>query len=135
MSLQFSVSKSICQQKQYFVHNTSVSFMEAWRRCQVLGQRLATITSAEDSKLLEETLNISITTKGTWWIAGTDLGSEGSFVWISTNEPVGYRNFYKNQPDNYKGREHCLEIGRYGGVQWNDAPCDLKQQFICEKFT
>ncbi|XP_058462455.1 perlucin-like [Malaya genurostris] len=124
-------------QKQYFVHNhKEVTFFEAWRLCQAVGHQLAMITSEEDSALIEQAIAKSSNTKGPWFIAGTDLGNEGQFVWIPTGMPVGFLtgflNYSSGQPDNFQGNEHCLEIGRWGGVAWNDIPCDLKQRYICE---
>ncbi|XP_055612422.1 clotting factor G beta subunit-like [Uranotaenia lowii] len=123
--------------KQYFVHNNrEVNFHTAWRLCQSYGHRLATITSEEDSQLIEQAIAKSNNQKGPWFIGGTDLGSEGHFIWISTNKPVGYLSGYFNyspgQPDNAGGNENCLEIGRWGGVVWNDVPCDWNQRYICE---
>ncbi|EDS39615.1 serine protease [Culex quinquefasciatus] len=123
--------------KQYFVHNNKeVTFLEAWRLCQSYGHRLATVTSEEDNELLEKAIAKSSNPKGPWYIGGTDLGSEGNFLWISTNTPVGYLSGYLNyspgQPDNAGGNENCLEIGRWGGVVWNDVPCDWRQRYICE---
>ncbi|XP_058834733.1 clotting factor G beta subunit-like [Topomyia yanbarensis] len=123
--------------KQYYVNNNrEVTFLEAWRLCQSIGQQLATITSEEDSQLIEQAIAKSSNTKGPWFIGGTDLGNEGHFVWISTNKPVGYQTGYLNyspgQPDNAGGNENCLEIGRWGGVVWNDVPCEWKQRYICE---
>lgn len=123
--------------KRYIVHNQSyVTFYDAWRRCQGFGQRLATVTSKEDSELLESTIKQLLIPFGVWWIGGTDEGKEGYFTWISTNEPVGknggYTNFYPLQPSDFLGLENCLEVGRFGGVQWNDANCFLLQRFICE---
>uniref|UniRef100_A0A182FKG1 Uncharacterized protein n=1 Tax=Anopheles albimanus TaxID=7167 RepID=A0A182FKG1_ANOAL len=45
-------------------------------------------------------------------------------TWIDQQLPI--------RPDNNSGNEHCLEIGRWGGVAWNDAPCNFKLNFICE---
>ncbi|XP_055621206.1 elastase-1-like [Toxorhynchites rutilus septentrionalis] len=123
--------------KQYYVHNNKeVTFLEAWRLCQNVGHRLATITSEEDSLLLEQAIAKSTNTKGPWYIGGTDLGNEGHFVWISTNKPIGYLSGYFNyspgQPDNAGNNENCLEIGRWGGVVWNDVPCEWRQRYICE---
>lgn len=123
--------------KRYFVHNNKeVTFLEAWRLCQSIGHRLATITSEEDSQLLEQAIAKSSNPKGPWFIGGTDLGNEGHFVWISTNKPIGYLTGYFNyspgQPDNTDGNEDCLEIGRWGGVVWNDIHCDWRQRYICE---
>ncbi|XP_053686549.1 perlucin-like [Sabethes cyaneus] len=126
--------------KQYFVHsNQEVTFWEAWRRCSSVGHQLATITSEKDSQLIEQAITKSGKTKGPWYIAGTDMGNEGHFVWITNNKPVGYMTGYLNyspgQPNNWLGIEHCLEIGRWGGAAWNDVPCDWKQGYICENVT
>uniref|UniRef100_A0A903VTQ3 C-type lectin domain-containing protein n=2 Tax=Aedes aegypti TaxID=7159 RepID=A0A903VTQ3_AEDAE len=123
--------------KRYFVHNYNhLTFLEAWRQCHAIGHRLATITSEEDSQLLQETIVNSTNTKGPWYIGGTDLGNEGHFIWISTNTPVGHKtgyfNFSPGQPDNAGANEHCLEIGRWGGVEWNDVHCHAKSRYICE---
>ncbi|XP_052861644.1 chymotrypsin-C-like [Anopheles cruzii] len=123
--------------KRYIVQNSrNVTFLEAWRLCQGVGHRLATITSKDDSRLIGEAIKASSNPNGPWWIGGTDLGSEGTFVWISTNQPVGYGTGYLDysaaQPDNAGGNENCLEIGRWGGVVWNDIPCDWKLRYICE---
>ncbi|XP_058833353.1 clotting factor G beta subunit-like [Topomyia yanbarensis] len=128
---------STTTKKQYFVHNNKeVTFLEAWRLCQNTGHQLATITSEEDSQLIAHAISKSGNKKGPWYTAGTDLGNEGQFVWISTNKPVGYQtgylNFRPDQPNDAWGNEDCLEIGRWGGVEWNDIPCDWKQRYICE---
>uniref|UniRef100_A0A1Q3FC54 Putative galactose-specific c-type lectin n=1 Tax=Culex tarsalis TaxID=7177 RepID=A0A1Q3FC54_CULTA len=134
----FNATRVACQQKSYRVYNNvGVTFMEAWRRCQWNGLRLATVSSHADSKLLEAAIGATANHTGPWWIAGTDQGSEGNFIWISTNIPVGfitgYEDFYPGQPDNAGGAEDCMEIGRWGGVHWNDAPCGWKQRYICEQ--
>ncbi|XP_055627597.1 venom peptide isomerase heavy chain-like [Toxorhynchites rutilus septentrionalis] len=123
--------------KQYYVHNSrEVTFFEAWRLCLSAGHKLATITSEEDSRLLEYAIGNSSQAKGPWFIGGTDLGNEGQFVWISTGQPIGYLtgylNFSPDQPNNAIGGEHCLEVGRWGNVAWNDIYCDWKQRYICE---
>ncbi|XP_052860834.1 perlucin-like [Anopheles cruzii] len=123
--------------KRYYVYNNrGVTFFEAWRLCQSVGLRLATITSPDDSRLIAEATQASSNPKGPWWVSGTDHGNKGIFVWISTNQPVGYGNGYFDfdvgQPDNAGGIEDCMEIARGEGVRWNDIRCELKQRYICE---
>uniref|UniRef100_A0AAG5D1E6 C-type lectin domain-containing protein n=1 Tax=Anopheles atroparvus TaxID=41427 RepID=A0AAG5D1E6_ANOAO len=130
-------NNTFATRKSYIVINEHArSFLEAWRFCMAQGMKLATISSANDSQLITAAINRSNNPKGPWWIGGTDLGMEGSFVWIATNtlvgRPFGYFDFSPGQPDNAGGNEHCLEIGRWGGVAWNDAACDRPQRFICE---
>ncbi|XP_035786836.1 perlucin-like [Anopheles albimanus] len=123
--------------KRYLPQTQKVSFFEAWRQCLTLGLRLAIVTSSADSELIKEAINATNTTTEPWWIGGTDLGLEGSFLWISTELPVGHRtgytNWYAGEPNNFGGNENCMEIGRRTNVGWIDVPCDWKQKFVCEK--
>ncbi|XP_050090739.1 ladderlectin-like [Anopheles aquasalis] len=123
--------------KRYLPQNQKVSFFEAWRRCLALGLRLATVTSSAESQLIKEAIQATATTTEPWWIGGTDLGQEGSWIWFSTELPVGYQtgytNWYTGEPNNYGGNENCLDIGRKDAVGWFDANCEWKQKFVCEK--
>lgn len=123
--------------KVYKVHNEQyVTFFEAWRLCQGYGQKLATVRSRADSDLLEDAIDELLWRFGPWWIAGTDLGNEGHFVWITTNDPISeqeFINFSPGNPDNGLGIEHCLEVGLFGGVMWSDVNCALRRRFICEE--
>ncbi|XP_049540065.1 perlucin-like [Anopheles darlingi] len=121
--------------KRYLLSDEKVTFFEAWRRCQSRGLRLATINSEAEGQLIAAAINAS-SSEGDWYIGGTDLGHEGVFVWISTNMPVGhgtgYYNFFPGEPNNEGYMERCLEIIRGAGVSWNDVPCSIEQEYICE---
>uniref|UniRef100_A0A1Q3FRY7 Putative salivary c-type lectin n=2 Tax=Culex tarsalis TaxID=7177 RepID=A0A1Q3FRY7_CULTA len=122
--------------QRYFVYNEeAVTFFEAWHKCRSHGLRLASVHSALDDVKLHAALNEKdFHNPGSWWIAGTDLGKTGSFVWITDNRPVdfptGYTNFNRGEPNNGNGKEHCLEVGT--GTKWNDVSCDRKNRYICE---
>ncbi|KAL1399411.1 hypothetical protein pipiens_008239 [Culex pipiens pipiens] len=83
---------AFANQQRYVVFNNKRStFFEAWRACMSLGLRLATVNSSEDDAALLVALRDAGTHhKGPWFIAGTDLGKEGSFVWLTTNREVGH---------------------------------------------
>ncbi|XP_055591296.1 C-type lectin mannose-binding isoform-like [Uranotaenia lowii] len=132
-----------CQELQlagnrYVVHPGPATFFEAWQQCRDFGLRLATVQSKPDSVELAEVIETSGIKpfNGAWWIAATDLGNPSfNYTWISTNKVVGYTDFADHQPDNNENNENCLEVGRYGGVKWNDGPCTKKISFICERFS
>ena len=126
------------KQRYIVFNNKRVNFFEAWRACMSLGLRLATVTDAEDdADLLVALRNAGTHHKGPWFIAGTDLGRESSFVWMSTNQKVGhetgYSNWAQDQPDNGGGNEHCIEIGYHGGSLWNDVNCQYTRSYVCER--
>ncbi|KAL9703548.1 hypothetical protein quinque_007066 [Culex quinquefasciatus] len=125
--------------QRYFVYNDEeLTFFEAWHKCRAHGLRLASVHSAlDDAKLKVALAQKDINQRGPWWIAGTDLGKSGSFVWITDDKRIdgrtGYTNFAPGEPNNASGNEHCLEVGGGPkGTLWNDCACDLKKRYICE---
>ncbi|EDS28420.1 salivary C-type lectin [Culex quinquefasciatus] len=127
--------------QRYFVfNNRQVTFFEAWHQCASIGLRLASVNSAEDDTALRLALRAADSNEvGPWWIAGTDLGKTGHFVWITTMKPLGYRTGYTNfgpgQPDNAGGVEHCVEAGWRSGTTWNDRNCEVRNRYVCETYT
>lgn len=68
-----------------------------------------------------------------FWLDGTDLAEEGTWMWMSADVKIGYSNWKSMQPDNFKGAENCLEIiSDPTESHWNDALCTFKHGFICE---
>ncbi|KAL3271944.1 hypothetical protein HHI36_022414 [Cryptolaemus montrouzieri] len=64
----------------------------------------------------------------------SDLGQEGSFVWLSTGESMNFTYWAKSEPSNVGNNEHCLEIWNLSVNRyvWNDRPCANSYHFICE---
>ncbi|KAL9703550.1 hypothetical protein quinque_007068 [Culex quinquefasciatus] len=109
----------------------------AWHLCESYGFELATVKSpSEDVQLKMAIEEADPKQVGPWWVAGTDLGLEGHFVWLTTGKPIGYQTGYRNfgpgEPNNLNGMEHCVEVGHPNGTFWNDKNCDVKRRFICE---
>ncbi|XP_039450422.1 perlucin-like [Culex pipiens pallens] len=126
--------------QRYFVFNSrQVTFFEAWHLCASIGLRLASVNSAEDDAALKLALRAAGSNQvGPWWIAGTDLGKTGHFVWITTMKPLGYRTGYSNfapgEPNNAGGVEHCVEAGWPSGTLWNDKNCEARRRYVCETY-
>ncbi|KAL9704012.1 hypothetical protein quinque_007530 [Culex quinquefasciatus] len=121
--------------KRYFFYNDKLlTFFEAWHQCRSYGLQLATVKSAEDDANLKLAYAANNNQKASYWIAGTDIGKPGSYVWITDDTPISYTNFLPNEPNNQGGLEHCLEarLDGTGSSQWNDKNCEAKFRYICE---
>ncbi|XP_055598394.1 ladderlectin-like [Uranotaenia lowii] len=118
---------------RFVIIDTLQEFFAAWRLCQSLGLRMASVNSADDSRQLR----ILLDRFGKFdraWLAGTNLGSLTGWVWITTNRKITYSNWLPGEPNNVGGNERCLEVsGRYP-EHWNDANCfDRLNTVICER--
>uniref|UniRef100_A0A8D8I408 CD209 antigen n=1 Tax=Culex pipiens TaxID=7175 RepID=A0A8D8I408_CULPI len=120
--------------KQYHVYyDRLVNFYGAVSACHSYGQRLATVTSAEDTSRLQQAI-AKTSRSGLFFTAGYDSGHNGEWVWFPNGTKIsttGYSNWHSSQPDNHE--ERCLEVGRFPGTMWNDISCSAALFYICEE--
>ncbi|KAL3871274.1 hypothetical protein ACJMK2_039281 [Sinanodonta woodiana] len=67
-----------------------------------------------------------------YWTAGNDIIKEGDWVWTPLNVPIRYAAWYVEEPNNWKGQEHCAEIDIDRHFKMNDHNCQMDFFSICE---
>ncbi|KAM9750928.1 galactose-specific lectin nattectin-like [Menidia menidia] len=115
----------------FIFHYTSKTWIDAENHCLSIGGNLASIHSAEENNFLSDLILRVTGRRHVTWIGGSDAVAEKTWLW-SDGSQADYFNWFKEQPNNYGGKEHCLEI-YLGGTFWNDRPCDVKTHFLCAK--
>uniref|UniRef100_A0A904MUH9 C-type lectin domain-containing protein n=1 Tax=Culex quinquefasciatus TaxID=7176 RepID=A0A904MUH9_CULQU len=126
--------QTIAGLKIYVINYGAVTFWQAVLRCIDQGLKLASV----DNFINTNTLSILLPgSRAIFWVAGTDEGNEGQWIWLNLQKRIlFYTNWAAGQPDNGGGAgpENCLEINRFGGFTWNDAPCSgaILNNYICE---
>ncbi|XP_052087880.1 perlucin-like [Mytilus californianus] len=103
--------------------------------CKTFHSQLADVQTSEENTFLIDTIEKIERYSGTvhdYWIDGTDEVIEGYWIWASTGKPVSFTNWQTHEPNNQHGNEDCLEIGNWNTGTWNDAPCSIEDNFICE---
>ena len=65
------------------------------------------------------------------WIGLSDKANEGTFVWAN-GAAVAFEFWKKNQPNDGKGNEDCVEMTKTNG-KWDDVQCSKKRAFVCQK--
>ncbi|KAH8248901.1 hypothetical protein KR032_004106, partial [Drosophila birchii] len=119
----------------YIELTTKRNWFDAFAACRQWNASLIAFETTEEWNLINAFLwGNKIMAR--YWTAGTDLANEGEHVWLSTGQPLSLNLWGPNNPDNYKGLEHCDEFGlkavetNYNSL--NDLNCDSKQLYICE---
>ena len=103
----------------YQLFDGGLTWSEAKEACEKLGGHLATITSAEEQRAIEDHLGEPICNN--YWIGGYRDGD--SWKWI-TDESFEYTNWESGEPNNYGGSEnyvHMFGDGYKTRGRWNDA--------------
>ncbi|XP_050079827.1 perlucin-like [Anopheles maculipalpis] len=122
---------------RYSIHSTRVIYFEALTRCIKNGGHLAAIEIAYQQTQIWNAIQKAGLSTGTFWTAGTDLGMEGAWLWLSRNKPVGsvqgWTNWMDGEPNNAGGTAHCLAmVGGTGNGQWGDFSCESVNHYVCE---
>ena len=109
-----------------------ITSVKTWRQgfehCESAGSQLVKVTDQEELTYIYFTF-VKPLDSGSAWI-GLSL-KNGSFYWTDGSKP-GYKNWNYGEPNNFNGREHCVEIYVNNG-KWNDIPCFVKRPFVCER--
>ncbi|KAK5976694.1 C-type lectin domain-containing protein [Trichostrongylus colubriformis] len=121
--------------KAYKVIGGKKTWAEADKACKSKGAQLASIMNKEENDFIWDIAkSVSERTgpEGRIWIGGKKKC--GSWKWTDGTK-WDYENWDSGEPNNEGGHEDCLQIlahpQRKG--KWNDAPCDGKLAFVCEK--
>uniref|UniRef100_G3NRY5 C-type lectin domain-containing protein n=1 Tax=Gasterosteus aculeatus TaxID=69293 RepID=G3NRY5_GASAC len=109
---------------------TSVSWADAEIRCVADGANLVSIHSLQEQMFVENLIKNFDPAYGRTWIGLSDIHKEGAWMW-SDGSKVDYTYWGPGEPNNSRGREHCVEINDPGTVKWNDHFCSYNVPFVC----
>ncbi|XP_041932288.1 CD209 antigen-like protein E isoform X2 [Alosa sapidissima] len=118
--------------KCYFFSSSGKNWKQSQDYCLTLGGHLVIVNNQEEQNFLSQSaiedyywIGLSdLETEGQWiWVDGTPLNKTGAVFWLK--RPNG-----KDEPDNWKGDEHCGLL--YKGGDWRDVSCKDPQRFVCE---
>ncbi|XP_076149996.1 uncharacterized protein LOC143133914 [Alosa pseudoharengus] len=118
----------------YFISSERRTWKESRHNCKERGADLVVINSREEQNFV---VDFGRKMENILWMGATDHDREGVWQWVD-GTPVLTGYWINNQPDNgLMGEdEDCvaLQPARYNSLKtWDDAPCDLKLHWICEK--
>ena len=114
----------------------SRTYDEAANQCRSIGSSLAEPRSQDENDAI---INFTKTQNNFWgedhfWIGVNDMNQENKFISESSGQEVNFTSWSPGQPDN-SNDEDCVEIWYHDNYRWNDAQCDIKFPFVCQKPT
>ncbi|XP_050957267.1 CD209 antigen-like [Labeo rohita] len=101
--------------------SVSKSWSESRQYCKDQGADLVTIKTEVKQHFITSVLNAN---GERVWIGLTDINQEGTMQWVD-NSSLTQGFWRKDQPDDYKGNEDCVELVSSVAalINWNDIPC------------
>nr|KAG5703315.1 hypothetical protein BaRGS_025557 [Batillaria attramentaria] len=109
-----------------------VTWAGAESLCRIFDSVLAEVeTAAENEFLKTMARNRSYSTL---WIGGTDVFSEGYWIWAGSKQPLTFTDWAPGEPNHAGGdtNEDCLQLYAHKGLMWNDEDCRQTTRFVCE---
>ncbi len=110
----------------YLIGGDLAGWRDARDLCQAWGGDLAKVESVEENTRLADRSDEDV------WLGASDLEDEGNFRWFDGDDVDGEGPWAPAQPDNFEGRENCMEL-RAMDDRWNDVPCMSEKFALCER--
>ena len=112
----------------------SRTYDEAAQQCRSIGGTLAEPMNTDEN---DGMINFTKTQNKFWgedrfWIGFNDKNQENQFISESTGQHLDIKYWSPGQPDN-SNDEDCVEVWFHDNYRWNDAQCDIKFPFVCQR--
>ena len=119
--------------KRYLISKAKATFniQKTNTQCEIMGGYLVEI---DDQKEFDFVFDFCKSLEGdNFFTGGNDIDEEGVWIYWHSKKPVEFSKWYQDQPNNFMGREHCMEI-RTSFKATNDWDCHETGKFICEVY-
>ncbi|XP_029451111.1 hepatic lectin-like isoform X2 [Rhinatrema bivittatum] len=115
------------QNSCYYFSSSSKTWKDARKYCMDNDADLVVVNNQEEQSYINKK-----TGSTRRWLGLHDTEKEGEWIWVDQS-PLTFTAWSEGEPndaDALRG-EDCVEVIGYG--TWNDGPCTLPQNWICEK--
>ncbi|XP_071855040.1 C-type lectin domain family 4 member G-like [Apostichopus japonicus] len=113
----------------YRLIDTVMQYSDAALYCSKasIGGHLAVIHSSQENDLVAMVAE----SNRAWIGASRKFHNSKEFFWINGDKKT-FTNWRKLEPNNFSGKENCVEINYVRKGLWNDHFCIMKKPFVCE---
>ncbi|KAH3893963.1 asialoglycoprotein receptor 1-like [Dreissena polymorpha] len=108
---------------------------DAKKACEAEKAQLTIIMTKEENDFVQRELRkLQIADMGMqFWMDGTDITTEGQWIWESTGEYFEIYDWSPGEPNQSGGEEDCMSFFRLYDYHWNDEHCNRPEGYVCEK--
>ncbi|XP_033982866.1 galactose-specific lectin nattectin-like [Trematomus bernacchii] len=114
----------------FIFKNQPMNWASAETDCLALGGNLASIKSTTEYDFIRQLVRTATGKDLQFWVGGHDAVMEGVWLW-SDGFKFNFESWGKGEPNNYGGKEHCMEINFGATKKVNDIGCLESQPFVC----
>lgn len=115
----------------YYFSTVMKSFDDANSFCISMHSRMVQTETYDEIRFVADTCSAH-----RMWVGASDRVTEGTFIWISSLQPIIANHWNKGEPNNNNGKEDCLELycsSNSPNRKFNDNNCSKKYHFGCER--
>ena len=125
-------SSDLLGSRQVEFFKEPVNWHTAYENCRSIGMQLLTINNREELNRIGE-LSQRHTEIRNFFVAATDLGHEGKFVYATTGQVIPDL-WAPGEPDNGNGflEQDCVAITLNPLANFQDVSCDARLPYCCE---
>ncbi|KAM6974468.1 galactose-specific lectin nattectin-like [Tautogolabrus adspersus] len=110
--------------------NVKKTWCEAESHCVEQGGNLLSLHTAEEADLVRDVVMSTTGARTKTWLGSHDTVEEG--CWLNSDgSKFDFKAWGPNEPNNYGGKEGCMQMHFTEGQPINDAPCSIKAAFMC----
>ncbi|XP_052000729.1 ladderlectin-like [Xyrauchen texanus] len=110
--------------------NTPLTWTAAEKTCLTYGNNLASVHNHKEYIFIQSIIRQQTHSSPRTWIGGHDTLSKNFWVWTNGKQ-MDFQIWAPGEPNNLRGREHCIEMNFRDTSNWNDLNCSEKRPFVC----
>ncbi|XP_059210792.1 ladderlectin-like [Centropristis striata] len=109
-----------------------MTWAKAERNCQSMGGNLASVHDVQEYHGVQSLIKTATYQSKEAWIGASDAQEEGVWLWTDGSR-FSYTNWCPGEPNNWRGRQHCIQINFGADKCWDDVGCGASRPFVCSK--
>ncbi|XP_061587686.1 ladderlectin-like [Cololabis saira] len=109
-----------------------MTWAQAELNCRSMKGTLASVHNIHEYHKVQQIITAASHGYSTTWIGGSDAQQEKLWLW-SDGSSFDYSYWCRGEPNNFHGKQHCLQINYSVKKCWDDVHCGVKLPSVCAR--